>query len=52
MVTTKARPQRRGLLDVSMVTRFPVIGSRMVMGSPLAFKHTVNAVRPVSIRFD
>ncbi len=24
-------PQRRGLLDVSIVTRFPVIGSRMVM---------------------
>ena len=24
----------RGLLDVSMATRFPVIGSRMVMSSP------------------
>ena len=24
--------QRRGLLDVSIKTRFPVIGSRMVMG--------------------
>ncbi|PVE20606.1 hypothetical protein DC522_31340 [Microvirga sp. KLBC 81] len=26
-----------------MVTRFPVIGSRMVMGSPLPFKQTENA---------
>jgi hypothetical protein len=34
-----------------MMTRFPVIGSRMVMGSPLPFKHTVNAVRPVPIKF-
>jgi hypothetical protein len=33
-----------------MVTRFPVIGSRMVMGSPLPFRQTENAVPAVSIR--
>ena len=34
-----------------MVTRFPVIGSRMVMGSSLSFRHKANAVRPDSIKF-
>lgn len=34
-----------------MVTRFPVIGSRIVMSSPLSFRHRANAVRPESIKF-
>ena len=38
--------QQRGLLEVSIKTRFPVIGSRMVMGSPIPFRHTRNAARP------
>ena len=45
------RPQRRGLLEVSMVTRFPVIGSRMVMGSSLSFRHKANAAPSASIKF-
>ena len=44
--------QRRGLLEVSIVTRFPVIGSRMVMGSPLPFRQTENAALTDSIIFD
>jgi hypothetical protein len=32
-----------------MVTRFPVIGSRMVMGSPLPFRQTENAMPAGSI---
>ncbi|MBQ0820571.1 hypothetical protein KBI52_10185, partial [Microvirga sp. HBU67558] len=44
--------QRRGLLDVSIMTRFPVIGSRIVMGSPLALRHRTNAVPAVWINFD
>jgi hypothetical protein len=35
-----------------MVTRFPVIGSRMVMGSPLPFRQTENAMPAGSISFD
>jgi hypothetical protein len=34
-----------------MVTRFPVIGSRMVMGSSFPFRHKANAAPAVSIRF-
>jgi hypothetical protein len=33
-----------------MATRFPVIGSRMVMGSSFPFRQTENAVPAVSIR--
>jgi hypothetical protein len=35
-----------------MVTRFPVIGSRMVMGSSLSFRHKANAAPSASITFD
>jgi hypothetical protein len=45
------RVQRRGRLDVSMVTRFPVIGSRMVMGSSFPFRRKANAAPAVSIKF-
>jgi hypothetical protein len=44
--------QRQGLPDVVIVMRFPVIGSRMVMGSALPFRHRSNAVPPAWIRFD
>jgi hypothetical protein len=35
-----------------MVTRFPVIGSRMVMSSSLSFRHRSNAVPEVLISCD
>jgi hypothetical protein len=34
MLSKNSGLQRRGLLEVSIVTRCPVIGSRTVMGSP------------------
>ncbi len=38
--------QQRGWLEVSIKMRSPVIGSRMVMGSPIPFRHTRNAAHP------
>ena len=42
----------RGLLDVSMITRFPVIGSRMVMCDPPPFRQSANALPWVSVSVD
>ena len=42
----------RGLLDVSMMTRFPVIGSRMVMCGPPPFRQSASALQWVLVSGD
>jgi hypothetical protein len=42
----------RGLLDVSMMTRFPVIGSRIVMCGPPPFRQSASALQWVLVSVD